>query len=92
MANHSGGRRVCIERLWGSTDVVIGLLETHGRRETARQAEGLKPVPCIRLRHRGIELQELDVASTLERRPQLRGLGLGPHLEAGQEPGGAASW
>ena len=59
------------ERLRDGTDVVIGLLETHGRRETARQAEGLEQVPRKRLRHRGVELEELDVAAVLERRPQL---------------------
>jgi two-component system sensor histidine kinase KdpD len=59
------------ERLRDGSDVVIGLLETHGRREIARQAEGLEQVPPIRLRHRGVELGELDVAAVLERRPQL---------------------
>jgi len=59
------------ERLRDGTDVVIGLLETHGRRETALQAEGLEQVPRKRLRHRGIELEELDVAAVLQRRPQL---------------------
>jgi len=50
---------------------VIGLLETHGCRETARQAEGLEQVPRKRFRHRGVELEELDVAAVLQRRPQL---------------------
>ena len=51
--------------------MVIGLLETHGRRETARQAEGLEQVPRKLLRHRGVELEELDVAAVLQGRPQL---------------------
>jgi len=59
------------ERLRDGSDVVIGLLETHGRRETARQAEGLEQVPRKRLRHRGVGLEELDVAAVLQRRPQL---------------------
>jgi len=59
------------ERLRDGSDVVIGLLETHGRRETARQAEGLEQVPRKRLRHCGLEREELDVAAVLERRPQL---------------------
>ena len=59
------------ERLRDGSDVVIGLLETHGRRETARQAEGLEHVPRKRLRHRGVGLEELDVAAVLQRRPQL---------------------
>jgi two-component system sensor histidine kinase KdpD len=48
------------ERLRVGSDVVIGLLETHSRRETARQAEGLEQVPRKRLRHRGIEIEELN--------------------------------
>ena len=59
------------ERLRDGSDVVIGLLETQGRRETARQAEGLEQVPRKRLRHRGVGLEELDVAAVLQRRPQL---------------------
>ncbi|WP_411873903.1 hypothetical protein [Vulcanococcus limneticus] len=64
------------ERLRDGSDVVIGLLETHGRRETARQAEGLEQVPRRRLHHRGVELEELDVAAVLERRPQRTGQAL----------------
>lgn len=53
------------------TDVVIGVLETHGRVDTAAQAEGLERVPMRRFQHQGIWLEELDVAAVLARRPQL---------------------
>ncbi|WP_094510718.1 histidine kinase [Synechococcus sp. MW101C3] len=53
------------------TDVVIGVLETHGRVDTAAQAEGLERVPLRRLHHQGVWLEELDVAALLARRPQL---------------------
>jgi two-component system sensor histidine kinase KdpD len=53
------------------TDVVIGLLETHGRADTAREAEGLEQVPRKRLRCQGVELEEMDVGGILARRPQL---------------------
>ncbi len=59
------------ELLKEGTDVVIGLLETHGRQETIRQAEGLEQVPRKRLLYQGVTLEELDVAAVLERRPQL---------------------
>jgi two-component system sensor histidine kinase KdpD len=59
------------ELLKEGTDVVIGLLETHGRQETARQAEGIEQVPRKRLLYQGVALEELDVAAVLERRPQL---------------------
>ncbi len=52
-------------------DVVIGLLETHGRRETAEQAGDLEQVPRRRLQHQGVWLEEMDVAAVLARRPQL---------------------
>jgi len=53
------------------TDVVIGVLETHGRVDTAAQAEGLERVPLRRFHHQGVWLEELDVAALLARRPQL---------------------
>jgi two-component system sensor histidine kinase KdpD len=52
-------------------DVVVGLLETHGRQDTARQAEGLEQVPRRRLEHQGVMLEEMDVGAILARRPQL---------------------
>ena len=53
------------------TDVVIGVLETHGRADTAAQAEGLERVPLRRLLHQGVWLEELDGAAIMARRPQL---------------------
>lgn len=59
------------ELLKEGTDVVIGLLETHGRQETIRQAEGIEQVPRKQLLYQGVTLEELDVAAVLVRRPQL---------------------
>ena len=53
------------------TDVVVGLLETHDRAETARQAEGLEQIPRKRLRYQEVDLEEMDVSAVLARRPQL---------------------
>jgi two-component system, OmpR family, sensor histidine kinase KdpD len=52
-------------------DVVIGLVETHGRKETAALLEGLEILPRRRFRHRGVELQEFDLDAALARRPAL---------------------
>ena len=52
-------------------DVLIGLLETHGRPDTARAAEGLPQWPRLEIEHRGLRLGELDVAGLIERRPRL---------------------
>ena len=59
------------EMLREGADVVVGLLETHGRQETARQAEGLEQIPRKRVRYQDVELEEMDVGGVLARRPQL---------------------
>jgi two-component system sensor histidine kinase KdpD len=59
------------EALREGTDVVIGLLETHGRQDTAREAEGLEQIPRKRLRYQDVDLEEMDVAAVLARHPQL---------------------
>ena len=50
-------------------DVVIGLVETHGRKETAEQIRDLEIVPLRVIPYRGVELKEMDVDAILARRP-----------------------
>jgi two-component system, OmpR family, sensor histidine kinase KdpD len=52
-------------------DVVIGLLETHGRAETARLADGLPLVPRRRVTYKDTVLEEMDLPAILRRRPEL---------------------
>jgi len=52
-------------------DVVIGYVETHGRKETDALTEGLPQIPRRQLEHRGIALTEFDLDATLARHPQL---------------------
>ncbi len=52
-------------------DVVIGLLETHGRPETAAIAQGLPIIPRRRVAYRDTALKELDLPGILERAPEL---------------------
>jgi len=52
-------------------DVVIGLLETHGRAAVAKLAEGLEVVPRRRQEYHGIAVEEMDVEAVLARRPQV---------------------
>jgi two-component system, OmpR family, sensor histidine kinase KdpD len=52
-------------------DVVIGLLETHGRVETAQLAEGLEVVPRRSEEYRGVVLEEMDVDAILARKPEV---------------------
>ncbi|WP_454137302.1 DUF4118 domain-containing protein [Microbacterium paulum] len=52
-------------------DVVITVVETHGRAATAAQAEGLPQVPRRTVSHRGVVLDEMDLDAVLARAPQL---------------------
>jgi two-component system sensor histidine kinase KdpD len=53
------------------TDVVVGLLETHGRAETAALLEGLELLPPLMLDVRGTPVKEFDLDTALKRRPAL---------------------
>jgi len=52
-------------------DVAVGLLETHGRKETAAKAEGLEIVPRKTMLRSEKKLAEMDAEAVIERRPQL---------------------
>ena len=52
-------------------DVVIGIIEHHGRGETLARAEGLPVLPRLEIDYRGIKLAEFDLDGALERRPGL---------------------
>ena len=52
-------------------DVVIGYLETHGRKETDALAEGLPLIPRRLIEYRGIQLSEFDLDAALVRKPKL---------------------
>ena len=62
-----GARRVKAE----GVDVVIGLVETHGRAETAALLEGLEVLPRKKIEYRGRDLEEFDIDAALKRRPTL---------------------
>ena len=52
-------------------DVVVGVVETHGRKETEALLEGLEIVPRRRVEYKGRWLDEMDIDAILDRRPQL---------------------
>jgi len=52
-------------------DVVVAVVETHGRSATSAMLDGLEVVPRKTVEHRGIELTELDLDAVLARAPQL---------------------
>jgi len=52
-------------------DIVIGIVETHGRRETEALVQGLEAVPRRRLEYKGQWLEEMDLDAIIARRPQI---------------------
>jgi two-component system sensor histidine kinase KdpD len=52
-------------------DVVVGVVETHGRRETEALLEGLEVVPRRSIEYRGRWLEEMDLDAIIARRPQI---------------------
>ncbi len=52
-------------------DVVLGIVETHGRPETAALIGDLEQVPRRRIEYRGVVLGEMDVDALLKRHPQV---------------------
>ena len=52
-------------------DVVCGLVETHGRKETLAEIAGIEVVPRRTLQYRGVPLEEMDLDAILARKPDL---------------------
>ena len=52
-------------------DVVVGFVETYGRRETEAQLRDLEVLPRRTIEYRGVAMDEMDVGAILERRPQV---------------------
>ncbi|WP_111510328.1 sensor histidine kinase [Mycobacterium kyogaense] len=58
-------------RLERGTDLVAGVVETHGRKKTAELLEGIEVVPPRYISYRGSRFPELDVPAILARKPQV---------------------
>jgi len=52
-------------------DIVIGVVETHGRKETEALLDGLEVIPRRRLDYKGQWLEEMDLDAIIARRPQI---------------------
>jgi len=55
----------------GGVDVVVGVVETHGRAETAALVEGLEVITRRQIAYRGRTIEEMDLDAILGRRPRL---------------------
>ncbi len=63
----SAGKQALTE----NRDVVIGLVETHGREETKKLLDGLPILPHREVQYRGTLIKEFDLDSALVRKPDL---------------------
>src|SRR5882724_4293640 len=52
-------------------DVVLGIIETHGRAETAALIAGLEYIPRRIVEYRGVVIEEMDAGAVIQRRPQV---------------------
>ena len=52
-------------------DLVVGLVETHGREDTEALLRGLEVIPRCKVTYRGIEIEEMDLDAILARHPSL---------------------
>lgn len=58
-------------QLKAGRDVVAGIVETHGRSETATLLIGVPQLPLRKIAYRGIELVEFDLDAALAKRPEI---------------------
>ncbi|WP_347987012.1 sensor histidine kinase KdpD [Methylomonas sp. AM2-LC] len=59
------------ERRTEQMDVVVGLVETHGRKETQAMLEGLEILPTRQIEYKGTILHEFDIDAALKRHPAI---------------------
>jgi two-component system sensor histidine kinase KdpD len=59
------------ERRSENIDIIVGLVETHGRKETAILLEGLEVLPPKLIEYRGTTLREFDLDAALKRKPSI---------------------
>jgi two-component system sensor histidine kinase KdpD len=63
-------------------DVVVALVETHGRAETAARIADLEVVPRRRVEYKGSVLEEMDLEAILARKPEVAVVDELPHTNA----------
>src|SRR5471030_692631 len=63
--------RAAQQELRDGVDLVVGVVETHGRVETEALLAGLPVMPRKEIEHRGIRVTEMDLEAILARKPRL---------------------
>ena len=51
-------------------DVVVGFVETHGRRGTEEQVKDIEVIPRKLVSYRDVEMEEMDLDAVIKRRPR----------------------
>ena len=69
-------------------DVVVGLVETHGRAETSALVHGLEILPRRKVEYRGREFEEMDTDAILRRKPDVCAVDEFPHTNIPGSPRG----
>lgn len=59
------------EKLAEKVDIIIGWLETHGRKETIAMSEGIPVIEPLNIVYKGINLQEMNLDKILARKPTI---------------------
>ncbi len=59
------------QKLAEGADIVVGLVETHGRKETEALLSGLEVIPRRSVEYRGSKLTEFDLDAALKRKPEI---------------------
>jgi two-component system sensor histidine kinase KdpD len=59
------------ERKKQGVDVVVGVVETHGRLETTALLKGLEILPRKEIPYKGVTLKEFDLDAALKRKPEI---------------------
>jgi two-component system sensor histidine kinase KdpD len=63
-------------------DIVVGLVETHGRADTAARIGDLEVIPRQRVQYRDVTIEEMDLAAILARHPDVVVVDELPHTNA----------
>lgn len=59
------------QKLAEGVDVVIGVVETHGRKDTLALVDGLPIIPLKKIDYRGTQIEEMDLEAIIKHKPQL---------------------
>lgn len=59
------------QKLKEGVDILVGVVETHGRVETAELLKGLPSIPKNKIKYRDTKLEEMDIDAIIIRKPQL---------------------